>query len=659
MKKTVLTTITILWVILACPQTVEDIWNEGIASFNDKDFHGVVQKMNQLINIMPQYSYTHYNKGIARLNLGDVKGACEDISKAISLGFEKDTKFYEFMCQPDMKYSLLKKQFYPHDVLFKENGYRPQYSRKDTLRGALRPERTCFDVFFYELTVRIIPKGKKITGQNIIWFDVIEPTTKIQIDLFENYMIKNITWQETVIPFKREFGAIFIEFPKELLPGEKHTITVNYSGNPAIAENPPWQGGFVWKRDKRRNLWAGVACEHLGASSWWPNKDHLTDKPDSMKINIEAPAKYMAVSNGTLTKNISIDKFWNRYEWFVNYPINNYNVTFYMGKFEYFTDSVMLDNEKLLLKYYVLPYNLDKAKEHFKQTHDLLQFYNSIFGQYPFMKDGFGLVESPYEGMEHQTAIAYGHGYKNTLFDGCADLHYDYIIVHEAAHEWWGNALSAADMADIWIHEGFATYAELLYLEHKCNKDVYLNELNNKIKYILNFWPMVENYHVNENSFAGNDVYNKGAVMLHCLRSTINNDSLFFDIIKNFNLQFRHKPISSDDFIRFVNQRTGEDYHPFFNKYLYDTQLPVLSYKFVSSGDSLIIKYKWTDVETGFKMPFCIRTNNNIAVKLNGTTEEKETTIMNATWFGFFNEWQDIEGVADNAYTYFRTRWEE
>ncbi|MBN2612289.1 MAG: M1 family metallopeptidase [Bacteroidales bacterium] len=659
MKITLIAAFLLFWPVLSNSQTYEDIWNEGIVCFNEKNYHGVIQKMDQVIDFLPQYAHAYYNKGIAKLNLGDTEGACSDISKAVELGFDKNKKFYEYLCQAGYKLKLLKDQFYPHDELPEENGYRPVYTRKDTLRGALRPERTCFDVFYYDLSLRIIPKGKKISGQNSIWFEVTEPAKRIQIDLFDNFHVDQITWKNTPLTYKRECNALFIEFPEKLNTGEKHSISISYSGKPQKAENPPWHGGFVWKRDIRRNLWAGVACEHLGASSWWPNKDHLSDKPDSMKISLEVPAKYKAIANGTFEGVAATGKKLKKYVWNVNYPINNYNVTFYLGKFEHITDTVLLDNNKLVLNFHVLPHNLEKAQKHFQQTKDILKFYNSVFGSYPFMNDGFALVESPYEGMEHQTAIAYGHGYKNAEFDSCEGLDYDYIIVHEAAHEWWGNAVNAADMADIWIHEGFATYAELLYLEHRCGKKTYYDELNKKVQMIFNFWPMSENYNVNENGFAGNDVYNKGAMMLHCLRSNISNDSLFFEIIRNFNLEYRYRAIANNDFINYVNKKTGDNYFPFFNKYLYDKELPVLSYSFTNKYDSIILRYKWTGVEQGFRMPFCIKTNDKRAIRLVATTGEQEAVIENASWFNFYNEWQSTDGVADHSYTYFRTRMED
>ncbi len=658
MKRLLFATAALSMQIISFSQTLEEIWQDGIKHFQEKDFHGCITKLNELLKINPEYSIAHYNKGIARLNLGDLEGACTSLSSAIALGAGKDTKFYEYMCRDEAKYKGLKKYFYGDEEIFPENGYRPRYTRKDSLRGALRPERTCFDVYFYDLTVRIIPRKKRITGENRIYFEVVEPTRRIQIDLFPELSIDGIIWEGDELSYNREFGAVFIDFPRQLVAGERHVLDFRYSGKPGIAERPPWKGGFIWKKDRKGKLWAGVACEHLGASSWWPNKDHLTERPDSMKINLEVPSKHMCISNGTLRNIVTADRKYTRYEWFVNYPINNYNVTFYLGNYVGFTDTAIVCDKPLVLHYEVLPYDLEKAKEHFTQTKDIIEYYSHAYGPYPFIKDGFRLVESSYEGMEHQTAIAYGHAFKNAVFEGCNNLKYDYIIVHETAHEWWGNSLCAADMADIWLHEGFATYAELMYLEHSCGKEAYMNELNNKMQNIFNFWPMVDNYDVNENSFASNDVYNKGAITLHCLRCNINNDSLFFGIIRDFNLEYRFQAVTSRDFIDFVSMKTGEDYAPFFNKFLYEIKLPVLSYRFTCKDDHIMLIYKWTDVEDGFKMPFCIRTNDGRAVRMAGTTIEQTTTIENAEWFSFYNEWQDLDGVADNSYTYYRTRWD-
>jgi aminopeptidase N len=649
--------VTLLTSSLIDAQTPDSIWQRSLRRFEQQDFHGVIADMDTLLGLAPVFSNALYNKGIARIKLGDIEGACVDLELAQKMGMlSENRQFIDYMCDPEFIRKIILKQAYKKESVLPELGYRPRYTRADTLRGALRPERTCFDVYFYDLRVKIIPITKRIEGGNTIYFHVVQPTRKIQIDLFDNYNISGIFWNGVPLVWHREFNALFIDFPRELPAGENHNISITYRGKPVIAPNPPWDGGFVWKRDRNKKRWIGVACEHLGASSWWPNKDHLSDKPDSMRMRFEIPKGYQAVSNGNLRKVETVNKRYNRFTWFVDYPINNYNATFYIGDYTSFNDTVIQGNDTLRLDYNVLKYNLDIASEHFKQTRDVVSFYNKAFGFYPFAKDGFGLVESPYEGMEHQSAIAYGNGYNKNNAQEYRNQIYDYIIVHEAAHEWWGNSVTAADMADIWIHEGFATYAEYMFLENRFGKDEYMYELEDKSRYIFNIWPMVQNRNVNENTFASNDVYNKGAMLLHCLRCTINNDSLFFSILHDFCTSNRYKTVTSNDFVAFVNRYTASDYTAFFNKYLYDTKLPVLEYTFRDDSGDLIIKYRWTGVEEGFVMPFGIGTNNKVSLRLVAGTNWKEERIPQTAWFNFFNIWRGYEGSADNSFTYFYTR---
>ncbi|HEX3008916.1 MAG TPA: M1 family metallopeptidase, partial [Bacteroidales bacterium] len=443
----------------------------------------------------------------------------------------------------------------------------------------------------------------------------------------------------------------------ESLPaGSNQVVTVNYSGKPQRAVNPPWFGGFVWQKDKKGNRWDGVACEHLGASSWWPCKDHMSDEPDSMKMTYLVPEGYSLIANGTLIDKHKADKDFTSFTWLVKNPINNYNATFYMGKFMNFSDSITNSEGTYPLDFYVLPYNLEKAKETFKQTKEVMLVYESLFGNYPFPEDGFGMVESPYEGMEHQGAIAYGNEYdkKNNTY---IHKEYDYIIVHESAHEWWGNSVSAGDMADMWIQEGFATYAELLFMERRFGYNDYLKELAEKMVQIFNFWPLVQNRGVNENTFASNDVYNKGAMILNNLRCIINDDSLFFRIIKDFAVKNREKVVTSDDFVRLVNEYTTKDFTPFFDKFLKESSLPVLSYSFVKSNSNIELKFKWTEVKDGFEMPFCIRAGNK-SFRLNATTKEQKVVLTNVPTFRFYNMWSGTEEVEKNAFTYFWTRLE-
>lgn len=331
-----------------------------------------------------------------------------------------------------------------------------------------------------------------------------------------------------------------------------------------------------------------------------------------------------------------------------------YNATFYMGKFTHFSDSVTNSDGTYPLDYYVLPYNLDKAKETFKQTKEVIMVYEELFGNYPFPEDGFAMIESPYEGMEHQGAIAYGNDFekKNNRY---IHKEYDYIIVHETAHEWWGNSVSAIDMADMWIQEGFATYSELLFMEKLFGYNDYLKEVAAKMFEINNFWPLVQNRDVNENTFASNDVYTKGATLLHNLRCTMNDDTVFFKLIKDFALNYRQKVVSSDNFIDMVNTYTQKDYTPFFDKFLKETGLPVLEYSWVKNEKNIEFTFKWTEVKDGFEMPFCIRSGSK-SFRLVGTTSEQKVVLTNADSFRFFNMWSGPEEVEKNAFTYFWTK---
>lgn len=640
---------------MANSQSPDSLWVRSIRAFEQKNFHGTIAYLDTLLGIYP-LADAFYNRGIAKINLGNRSGACDDLNNAVSLGANLNKAFIEYECNPSYLRDLMLKQFYKNTKVFPETGYRPKYTRADTLRGALRPERTCFDVNFYDLKVRIIPAGKKIKASNSVYFEVVQPTTRIQLDLFENLIIYEITWKGQELKWVREFNAVFIDFPAELKKGERHMVTVAYGGKPLSAPNPPWDGGFVWKKDKNKNLWLGVACEQLGASSWWPTKDHLSDKPDSMQICLEVPSGYKAVSNGDLKKTENVQGNYTAFKWLVEYPINNYNATFYVGKYVSFSDTLIQGNDTLRLDYNVLEHNEETAERHFKQSIEVLEYYNKAFGFFPFARDGFGLVESPYEGMEHQTAIAYGHGYGNNTAQDYRNKIYDYIIVHEAAHEWWGNSVTAADMADAWIHEGFATYAEYMFLENRLGKDEYYHELTENSRYIFNIWPMVQNRDVNEDAFASNDIYNKGAMLLHCLRSNINDDSLFFSLVHDFCVQNKYKTVNSNDFIRFTNRYTSTDYSDFFAKFLYDTEKAVLEYTFDQRGDNLVLRYRWAEVGKGFIMPFGVATDSGRGIRLTATTEWKETVLEDTEWFNFYNLWKGYQGCPDNSYTYYDTR---
>ncbi|HEY4786076.1 MAG TPA: M1 family metallopeptidase, partial [Bacteroidales bacterium] len=395
----------------------------------------------------------------------------------------------------------------------------------------------------------------------------------------------------------------------------------------------------------------------LGASSWWPDKDHPSDEPDSARLTFIVPKGYDVVSNGRFQGKKDVDKDYTSHTWFVDDPINNYDITFYLGKFSHFSDTITNKYGKYPLDYYVLPYNFEEAQKCFGQAKQVLEFYEKAFGEFPFMKDKYCLVESPYEGMEHQGAIAYGNDFNKQAKDQMyLDKKYDYIIVHESAHEWWGNSVTASDMADIWLQEGFATYSEMMFIEHVDGYAMYVKEMKREMERIYNIWPVVENYNVNENAFASNDCYMKGATILHNLRCTIDSDSLFFKIIKDFALKYEKKIVTTTDFIHMVNEYTGNNYSAFFKKFLYDKNLPVLKYSYRKVGNDIVLKYQWDEVDKGFVMPFSIWAGANQNLRLVGTTDPQEITLKNTSSFHFYTVWIDPEKAPRNGFTYYWTK---
>ena len=364
---------------------------------------------------------------------------------------------------------------------------------------------------------------------------------------------------------------------------------------------------FVWKKDKTGNSWIGVSCEVDGASLWWPVKDHLSDEPDSMVMNYTVPEGLQCVSNGHLMDSTT-KAGRTTYKWKVTYPINSYNATFYIGKFSHFSIPYYGIDTSFNLDFYVLPKNLEIAKKHFKQTLDILKLYEYKYGPYPWPRDGFKLVESPFEGMEHQTSIAYGNGYKTYM--GL----FDYIILHETAHEWWGNSVTVPDYAEVWIHEGFATYSEALYVEELKGHKGYLDYLNFYAMLIKNKRPVVGPHDVNYWEYTDTDVYLKGALTLHTLRNSIGNDSLFFDILKSFYNDHKYSFAVTTDFINLVNSKTGNDYITFFKQYLYNRTCPELQWEYFydAKKDTNVLVYRWSNAIEGFSIPIRVKIGKRI-----------------------------------------------
>ncbi len=473
------------------------------------------------------------------------------------------------------------------------------YTRQDTLRGALSPERACYDVKHYDLNLKIHPETKTINGYNEITYQVVNDFQKMQIDLFENLVIDRVLQGNTLLKFTREGSATFISFPQKQEKGKIQSIKIYYQGKPQIARRPPWDGGITWAKDKQGNDWIAVSCEGLGASVWFPNKDHLADEPDSVRLYFEVPKGLMCVANGNLIAQKEVNNLFDSFEWKTSYPINNYNITFVIGKLAHFQDVYeSKDKEKLALDYYVLAYNVDKARPHFEQVKKMLACYEERFGKYPFWKDGYALVETPFWGMEHQSAVAYGNNYINNEFG------FDFIIVHESGHEYFGNSISVGEHAELWIHEGFTTYSDALFVECLTGSyDKYVTYLNSFKGRIMNLDPIIGIFGVNYRQWRGSDMYFKGAWMLHTMRSLLNNDALWFETIKSFYQTFKYTTINSEQVIDFFCTKTRKDLRPLFNQYLRYAKLPTLKIYTRGKGSKMELHYKWDTQVKDFQLP--------------------------------------------------------
>lgn len=456
------------------------------------------------------------------------------------------------------------------------------FTKVDSLRGSLTPLRTCYDINYYHLDVAIDLEKQTVKGSNEFKFTATENFQKLQFDLFASLNIERITFDGKELIFSRAFNAVFVTFPFEIKKGSKQSFTVYYSGNPNIAKNPPWDGGFIFKKDKSGNQWASVACQGFGASSWWPNKDHQSDEVDSMLISISVPKGLDEISNGRLRSIIDLKNGYIQHNWFVSNPINNYNVTFYIGKYAHWTDEYIGEKGKLSLDFWSLAEDSTAAKLQWDaDVKPMLKAFEYWFGPYPFYKDGYKLVQAPHLGMEHQSAIAYGNqfkkGYLGRDLSGTGwGLKFDFIVVHESGHEWFGNNITSQDIADMWIHESFTNYSEALFLESKYGKkagDEYVKGIR---KNIQNDKPIIGPYGVNQEG--SGDMYYKGANMIHHIRKLINNDRKFRNILRGLNKTFYHQTVTTAQIEAYITKKSGLKLNKIFDQYLRQT-IPLDSIK--------------------------------------------------------------------------------
>ncbi len=482
------------------------------------------------------------------------------------------------------------------------------FTRQDTLRGSITPEREWWDLTYYHLDIKVDPDTKFISGKNTIQYKVLNGKNVMQVDLQSPMKITKITQNDKALAVNHDGNAHFVELLETQNTGDINTIVVHYEGHPREAIRAPWDGGISWKKDPNGNHFVASSCQGLGASVWWPCKDHMYDEVDSMLISVNVPKDLMNVSNGRL-RRIEQYSDTKTYSWFVKNPINNYGVNINIGDYVNFSEVYDGMAGNLDLNYYVLRDNLDKAKEHFKDAPKMMKAFEHWFGQYPFYGDSFKLVEVPYLGMEHQSSVTYGNQYKKgylgrDLSGTGWGLKFDFIIVHEAGHEWFANNITNKDVADMWIHEGFTSYSENLFLDYYYGKKASAEYVIGTRKLIQNDRPLIGYYDVNKEG--SGDMYYKGANMLHTLRQLIEDDEKWRKILRGLNRTFYHQTVTTKQIEDYISEQTGYDLTEFFNQYLRTTKIPTLEYTIKDKE----LKYRWTNIVEKFDMPVQVKIND-------------------------------------------------
>ena len=483
------------------------------------------------------------------------------------------------------------------------------YTRQDTLRGKITDERAWWNLTHYDLDFELDIENKFIKGSNTITYTVLESKNDMQIDLQPPLKITKVIQAGESLTFTQEGNAYFIHLKENQIKGASKEIEVFYEGNPKEAPRAPWDGGFSWEKDANGKPVVFTSCQGEGASLWWPNKDHMYDEPDNgMTISVTVPEDLMAVANGKLTATEKKDNGTTTYQWTVVNPINSYGVALNVADYVHFSDPYNGMKGTLACDYYVLPEHLEQAKVQFKQAHLMLEAFEYWFGPYPFYEDSYKLVEGV--GMEHQSSIGYSGGYVNG-FNGTDSsgsgwgLKFDYLIIHESGHEWFANNITYKDMADMWVHEGFTTYSEALYVEYHFGKKAGEDYIKGISHSIANDIPIIGDYNVNDTDYT-QDAYMKSATVLHTLRQVINDDEKWRATLTGLNTEFYHKTVTSTDIENYIAQQSGLDLGKFFDQYLRTTQIPTLEYYFKDNT----FAYRWTNAVPGFNMPVKVKLDN-------------------------------------------------
>jgi aminopeptidase N len=503
------------------------------------------------------------------------------------------------------------------------------FTHADTIRGSNGPARSWWDVTFYDLNVTVDVEDRSIRGWNGITYTVLAAASEMQIDLQVPMQMDSIVQDGAALDFRRDGHAVFVVLGAEQIPGETREITAYYHGTPTAAVNPPWDGGFIWRADSAGTDWVATANQGLGASVWWPAKDIQSDEPESQRVVITVPDPLVDVSNGRLRSVTPNGDGTTTYEWFIQNPINNYNVTVTLGAYAHWQEFFEGELGTLTMDFWPLAENESRARTQWLQARTTVKCFEHWFGPYPWYEDGFKLIETPHLGMEHQSAVAYGNGFQNgylgrDLSNTGQGLKWDFIIVHESAHEWWGNNITAADITENWIHEGFANYAENIYTE------CLTGSKKAGAEYVIGTRPLISNQQPMVGSFGVNhdgpgDIYYKGGNLLHTIRQLVDDDERWRGVLRGLNENFWHSIVTGAEFEAYISEATGIDLARVFDQYLRTTTVPV----FESRRKGRSVEYRWADVIDGFEMAVLVAFGDEVV------------------WLTPTSEWQDVEATGE------------
>ncbi|OOG73823.1 M1 family metallopeptidase [Algoriphagus sp. A40] len=504
-----------------------------------------------------------------------------------------------------------------------------KYSHADSLRGSITPEREWWDLNHYQLAVKIFPENKSIKGSNTIRYKVVSEYQLLQLDLQEPLKITSIVQDRELLDFKREGAVHWVTLKKKQVPGSFEELIVSYEGQPKEAIRPPWDGGITWSKDSNGNHFIASSNQGIGSSIWWPSKDHPADEVDSLMISVTVPKGLMDISNGRLV-NIEMGQITDTFHWSVLNPINDYGVNINIGDYAHFGEKYAGEKGTLDMDYFVLKENLEKAKVHFQDAGRMIKAFEHWFGPYPFYEDGFKLVDAPYLGMEHQSSVTYGNGYQmgyrgRDLSGTGWGLKFDFIIIHEAGHEWFANNITYKDVADMWIHESFTNYSESLFLEYHYGKEAGQEYVRGTRMNIANDIPIIGTYGVNQRG--SGDMYYKGGNLLNMLREILQDDKKWRQILRGLNQEFYHQTVTTQQVESYISQAFGMDLKPIFDQYLRDERLPVLEYYY---SDEKTLNYRWGNCIVGFTMPVDVLLGEKV-IRLNSSTQWKVLEVEQKT----------------------------